>query len=344
MSNYLHRFQRLGFFMPMTILLCVLSFQSRAQTTAGNSVFSFLQFPYSAKATALGGINISTKNDLGLAMFNPALLQSTMDGEIQVSIKPYFAAIQQYDFSGAHYVAKKNLMLGWGIHYLDYGTIPMTDVIGNEQGSFHPNDYAVQFSAASSYIENFQIGATLKLIQSNYGIYKSNGVAMDIGLVYSGPNELTNVSMLIKNIGVQTKSYVRNESLPFNVILGVTKKLENAPIQFSITAERLSVWNNLYYDSTFSLLEGSKQPGKLQNVFNHLVLAGAFYLNNQVSINLGYNFMRRYELNVDNQQNGMNGFSAGLGLSLSRTKIQYGNAYFQRNLYHHFTVMYSLKK
>ena len=344
MSNYLHRFQRLGFFMPMTILLCVLSNQSRAQTTAGNSVFSFLQLPYSAKATALGGINISTKNDLGLAMFNPALLQSTMDGEIQVSIKPYFAAIQQYDFSGAHYVAKKNLMLGWGIHYLDYGTIPMTDIIGNEQGSFHPNDYAVQFSAASSYIQNFQIGTTLKFIQSNYGIYKSNGVAMDIGLVYSAPNELTNVSMLIKNIGVQTKSYVRNESLPFNVILGVTKKLENAPIQFSITAERLSVWNNLYYDSTFSLLEGSKQPGKLQNVFNHLVLSGAFYLNNQVAINLGYNFMRRYELNVDNQQNGMNGFSAGLALSLSRTKIQYGNAYFQRNLYHHFTVMYSLKK
>ena len=54
--------------------------------------------------------------------------------------------------------------------------------------------------------------------------------------------------------------------------------------------------------------------------------------------------MRRYELNVDNQQNGMNGFSAGLGLSLTRTKIQYGNAYFQRNLYHHFTVLYNLKK
>ncbi len=344
MRKYLHRIQRLGFFMPMTILLCVLSIQVRAQTTAGNSVFSFLQLPYSAKATALGGINISTKNDLGLAMYNPALLQSTMDGEIQVSIKPYFASIQQYDFSGAHYIAKKNLMLGWGVHYLDYGTIQMTDVIGNEQGSFHPNDYAVQFSAASSYIQNFQIGASLKWIQSNYGVYKSSGVAMDIGLVYSAPNELTNASLLIKNIGVQTKSYVHNESLPFNVILGVTKKLENAPVQFSVTAERLSVWNNLYYDSTFSLQEGSKQPGKLQNVFNHLVVAGEFYLNPQVAINLGYNFMRRYELNIDNQQNGMNGFSAGLGLSLTRTKIQYGNAYFQRNLYHHFTVLYRLKK
>ena len=74
-----------------------------AQSTAGNAVYQFLKLPYSAKATSLGGLNISSiGNDLGLAMMQPALLSTKLDGEFQVSVKPYFAGIQQYDFNGAN--------------------------------------------------------------------------------------------------------------------------------------------------------------------------------------------------------------------------------------------------
>ena len=337
-------YKKLGFFIALIFTLFMQGTQVAAQTTAGNAVYNFLQLPYSAKATALGGINISTKSDLGLAMFNPALLESTMDGDLHVSVKPYYASIKQYDFSGANYWKQKNIILGWGVHYMDYGSIQMRDVIGNDLGVIKPNDYAVQISLSTSYIQNFQLGTSLKLIQSNYGAYKSNGVAFDIGLVYSAPNDLSNASILVKNIGLQTKSYLQKEELPFNVIIGWTKKLENAPVQFSVTAERMSVWNNLYYDSTFSNMEGIKRPSSLKNVFNHLVIGGAFFIGEQVELNLGYNFIRRYELNVDNQQNFMNGFSAGFGLALNRTKLQYGNAFFQKNLCHHITLFYSLKK
>ncbi|MFM2439709.1 MAG: type secretion system protein PorQ [Bacteroidota bacterium] len=336
--------KKLGFFIAFIFTLFMQRAQVAAQTTAGNAVYNFLQLPYSAKATALGGINISTKSDLGLAMFNPALLESNMDGDLHVSVKPYYASIKQYDFSGANYFKQKNIVLGWGVHYMDYGSIQMRDVIGNDMGLIKPNDYAVQVSLSTSYIQNFQLGTSLKLIQSNYGAYKSNGVAFDIGLVYSAPSDLSNASILIKNIGLQTKSYLQKEELPFNVIIGWTKKLENAPVQFSVTAERMSVWNNLYYDSTFSNMEGVKRPSSLKNVFNHLVIGGAFFIGEQVELNLGYNFIRRFELNVDNQQNFMNGFSAGFGLALNRTKLQYGNAFFQKNLYHHITLFYSLKK
>ena len=74
-----------------------------AQTTAGNAVYQFLKLPNSAKATSLGGLNISSiGNDLGLAMTQPALLSTNLDGELQVSVKPYFAGIQQYDLNGAN--------------------------------------------------------------------------------------------------------------------------------------------------------------------------------------------------------------------------------------------------
>ena len=55
-----------------------------AQSTAGNAVYQFLKLPYSAKATSLGGLNISSiGNDLGLAMMQPALLSTKLDGKCE---------------------------------------------------------------------------------------------------------------------------------------------------------------------------------------------------------------------------------------------------------------------
>ena len=316
-----------------------------AQTTAGNAVYNFLELPYSAKATALGGLNISSMgSDLGLAMYNPSLLMPSMDNQLHVSVKPFYAGIQQYDVSGVKEWERKKITWGWGIHFMDYGNIPITDLAGNELGSMHPNDYAVQVSAASNYIEHFRIGGTLKWIHSNYGMYQSTGMAMDIALKYLAASNLSQASILVKNMGTQIKSTGSKQELPFNVILGWSKKLASAPIQFSVTADRLSVWNNLYYDANFSLAQGESVPGHLQNLFNHLIIASEVYIGNQVDIDLGYNFMRRYDLNVQNQVNGMNGMSTGVGMRFTNMHIQYGTAFFQRNMYHHFSLTYQFKK
>jgi hypothetical protein len=342
------KIHKLGVFI-LAIFFC--SPTIMAQTTIGNiggkesnAVYNFLNLPYSAKASALGGINISRiQPDIGLAMYNPALLTPAMDSWLHVSVKPYFADIKQFDFSGAKFIARKNIVVGWGVHYMDYGSVTMTDIAGNQMGNFHPNDYSLQVSASTNYLQNIHIGTTLKFIQSNYGLFKSNGLAMDIGLRYQPKSELSQVSVLIKNLGTQLKTYGSREELPFNLIVGWTKKLENAPFQFSLTAEKLSLWNLAYNDTSFNAQQGYTSPGSLQNLFNHLILAGEVFIGEQVSVNLGYNFMRRFDLNIQGQQNAMNGFSTGLALQLPRLEIQYGNAFFQKNMYHHFSLMYNLK-
>lgn len=347
MSVPFKKIQKLWIF-TVALFFCVhLTF---AQTTidniggkASNAAYQFLNLPYSAKASALGGIHISAiQSDLGLAMYNPSLLNKSMDGWIHIGVKPYLADIKQYDFSGANYFENKKITLGWGVHFMDYGTVAITDVAGNTLGNFKPNDYSIQVSAATSYIKNMQIGTTLKWIQSNYGIYKSNALALDIGVKYQPMSELSQVSLLVKNLGMQLKSYTTREELPFNLILGWTKKLENAPVQFSLTAEKLSLWNLVYNDTSFNNQQGYKSPGSLQNLFNHLILAGEVFIGQQVSLNIGYNFMRRFDLNIQGQQNGVNGFSSGIALQLSRFECQYGNAFFQKNRYHHFSLLYRL--
>ena len=331
-----------GFIIFITFFVSTLSVH--AQKSNANEVYQFLSLPYSAKATSLGGINIShLGSDLGLAMYTPALLDPSMDKTIHLSVKSYFSNIQQYDFSGAHYLPKKNWVIGWGLHYMGYGNINMTDVSGNEMGNFLANDYVAQVSMASLFRKNINLGATFKLIQSNYGIYKSTGVAMDISMVYTSSNRLLRASILANNVGGQLSSYTEKERLPLNIIMGVSKKLENAPIQFSLTAQRLSIWNNALYDPVFYSGEGYKAPSATQDIFNHLIMAAEANIGEQVSLDFGYNFIRRFDLNIQNQQNWLNGFSAGLGLKLPRATIQYGNAFFQRNLYHHFSIFYSLK-
>ncbi len=342
MIKYIYQLQKPGFFM---ILFSLNVSFIHAQTTAGNASFSFLSLPTTPKASSLGGINISSlQSDIGLAMHTPSLLTSDMNGQLFVGIKPYFAGIQQYDLFAVQHWQQKNITTGWGVHFLDYGNIPMTDMAGSELGTIHPNDYEVQFSAATKYIEHFRIGSTLKFIKSNYGIYKSSGVAMDIGLTYLSASNLSQTSILVKNIGTQLNTTGTKQDLPFNLIVGWSKKLEHAPIQISITADRLSVWNNSYYDPKYSDVYGTSSASSLQNLFNHLTMASELYIGDQVDINLGYNFIRRYDLNVYNQSNGLNGFSTGLGLKLDKLRLQYGNSFFQSNAYHHFALTYQILK
>lgn len=315
-----------------------------AQSTAGNAVFEFLKLPHAAKATSLGGLNISSiGRDLGLAMTQPALLSTNLDGEIQISVKPYFAGIQQYDLNGVNKL-KSNWVIGWGVHYMDYGSIEQTDILGNEFGMTNPNEYAIQFGIAKTYQEHFHFGTQIKFIQSNFGAYTSSGVAMDVGVRYLAPNGLAQWSILLQNVGTQIKYFQVKEELPLNLILGWSKKLANAPLQFSVTAERLSVWNNNLYDVDFYNQEGYAKPGGLQNVFNHLVLGTQLYIGENFELDLGYHFARRAELNLPNQPNSLNGLSTGFSFPYKRMQFQYGTGFFQKNNYHHFTLQYALKQ
>lgn len=45
----------------------------------------------------------------------------------------------------------KKWIIGWGLHYMGYGNINMTDVSGNEMGNFLANDYVAQVSMASLF-------------------------------------------------------------------------------------------------------------------------------------------------------------------------------------------------
>jgi hypothetical protein len=324
---------RLVFF----ILLLIVIGQGKGQTLGGNAVFNFMRLPASPQLTALGGVNVSvTANDAGLAFNNPALLKKEMHTQMNAVFNDHYAGIKAYHLSFSYRHEKLKTNFAWGLQYVDYGKITETDASGNIFGSLKPTDWVMQLSASRSYLQKWNYGTSLKLISSNYGNYRSNGIAFDAGVLYADSASLFSASLLVKNIGFQLKKYAGTgtDELPFDLQAGITKKLKNAPLSFSLTAQRLHLFDIRYNDTTFNNENGFEQSnGKFtfDKLFRHFVLAVQVLPAPQMEFTIGYNHLRRKELNIGNTFNGLSGFSIGAGAIFKKIQIRYARSHYQNN-------------
>ena len=205
------------------------------------------------------------------------------------------------------------------VQYFSYGKITQTDAAGNEYGSFNPRDYVIQFAASRKYLNHWFYGTAIKFIQSNYGQYRSSALAMDIGVNYADSNGHWQAGLLLKNMGVQLKSYTGQgqENMPFDLQLGITKRLSKAPIQFSWTVHQLH----------HLLLYNEDSTGTFDHIMQHMVVATQFFIGDKIELTAGYNHLRRRELSIPNTENGLTGFSFGCGVLLPMLQLRYARAY-----------------
>jgi hypothetical protein len=309
-----------------------------AQTIGGSSVFNFLKLPNTPQLSALGGVNVSvTSKDIGLSFNNPSLLKKEMHTQMNAVFNIFYADINAYHLSFAYRHEKLKTNFGWGLTYYDYGKIPETDPSGNILGSINPTDWVMQLSASRSYLQKWNYGASVKFISSNYGIYRSNGIAMDVGILYSDTANLFSASLVAKNIGYQLKKYSGTEAqeLPFDLQAGFTKKLKNAPLSFSFTAHHLHQFDIRYNDTVFNNENslGVTKNGKftIDKIFRHFVFAAQIFPVQQIEVTIGYNHLRRQELNISNTTSGLNGFSMGVGLVVKKIQVRYARTHYQNN-------------
>lgn len=320
----------------------------QSQTLGGNAVFSFLRQPMGARTWALGGTNISSlSNDVSLAFQQPALLRTSQQAQISTSVQSFVAGIRNYSLMAAALVPRSNWMSAIGVNYFNYGSITQTDAAGNTLGQINPADFVVQGMLSRTYNEKFNLGITLKFIHSNYGPYRSSGVAADIGVAYRDSANGWQASVLVKNMGAQLNAYSAGgvkEELPFDIQAGISKRLANAPFQFSLTAAGLQTWNTVYNDTSFRAGEGEINYtgiSFLNKLVNRLTFGVQVYPHEKLELMAGYNFQRRSELNVFNQVSGLNGFTLGTALLLKKMHLHYATGFYQRNLFHQLTINFN---
>ena len=317
----------------------------------GDNTYEFLNVPVSARVGALGGNLIAVKdNDPTLSLANPSLLSSEMSGMLTLSYLNYFADIN-YGFVSYVKDFKKVGTFSAGIKYINYGAFLETDEAGNELGNFTAGEYAFVVGWGKQIDSLFSVGANLKPIYSQLYNYYSVGIAMDFSATYYNPNNGLTVATVVKNVGTQMKPYVKGrdkEPLPFEIQIGISKKLKHMPFRASLDLIHLENWNLAYNDSTMatntneSLSDEEKKErnktGILTETFRHFVLGGEFVPSKTFNVRFVFNFKRRSELALDNKP-GLVGFSWGLGFRIKKFYISYGSArYHLAGSSNHFTV------
>jgi hypothetical protein len=159
---------------------------------------------------------------------------------------------------------------------------------------------------------------------------------MDFGLLFTDTANLLSVSLVAKNMGYQLKQYsgTESEELPFDLQVGITKKLKNAPLAFSFTAHHLHQFDIRYNDTVFNNENtGVSKDGNFtfDKIFRHFVFAAQVFPISQIEVTVGYNHLLRQELNIANTTNGLNGFSVGVGLVVKKIQVRYARTHYQNN-------------
>jgi len=298
---------------PYIILILLTNLFSNAFAQEGKSVFDFLKLPYSVRAGAMGGANVSLiESEPSLIFQNPGFLGAEMDKALSVNYLMYLADINA---ASAIFTKAAGERGAWaiGINYLDYGDIKETTVDNRIIGDVNIKDMAINGFYAHDLTEKIRGGINVKFIYSSFAEFTSTGIGVDLGLSYFNPDNDLSFGLAAKNLGRQIKAYYEERApLPLDIQFGMTKRFAHAPLRLSVTAIQLNTWQ------TYNL-KGKEDPF-VKNFFKHFVFAFDFIPTESFWASIGYNVKTSADMSLE-EGNKMGGFSGGAGIRVRSFEV-----------------------
>ena len=295
-----HSAAKLLSFIFLYLLLSTSTYSQESQTA-----YNFLRLPVSAHVAALGGDNITlTDDDATLIFHNPSLINGVSDRTINLNFMTY---MQGSKTACAAFVKAAGDRGTWGAtaQYMDYGTMKQTTADNEDLGTFSARDIAIGATFAYALTNSLSGGITAKVISSHIAGYNSLAVGVDLGLNYYNEETDWSLSAVARNLGGQVKAYDDEfERIPFDLQVGVSKRLSLAPLRFHATLSRLTEWD--------------------QSIGNHVAIGADVLLGENIYIAAGYNFRRASEMKISDDEGSSAhgaGLSLGAGLTLQRFKL-----------------------
>ena len=285
-------------------LFVLFSYEIEAQES--KTVYNFLRLPMSAHAAALGGENISIDDDDPTLVFhNPALASNVADRSLNLNYMTYMEGVK---VASASFVKAFRERATWALEaqYVDYGTMKHTTVDNEVLGDVSAKDIAVGGTFTYTLSDKIAGGVTAKFVSSSLAGYNSIGVAVDLGVNYLNPDLGLSLSAVARNLGGQLKAYEDDfEKLPFDLQLGVSKRLGESPLRFSVTMTRLHDWDDKF--------------------INHFIFGAEAFLSDNIWLGGGINPRRSDDMKISDGESESShgaGFSLGGGLQLDKFKLQ----------------------
>ena len=295
----------------------------------GEQIFNFLNVTTSARQAALGGEVLTLYDDIDQPLWNPSTISKELDNLVSASYVDFLTDVNYGSLSFAHLINRRIGTIHAGITYVNYGKFIAADENGNETGTFNAGDVAL--SLGYSYRipkSDFYAGSNIKFISSRIENYTSSGAALDFGLTYFNDTKPYIFSAVIRNVGYQLTAFDEvRESLPLEIAVGASYKVENVPLQWHLTINSLQKWNVSVENPSDSqtTIGGETSNDKISfiaNAFRHVVVGAEFFPDKGFNLRLGYNFRRGRELRLAESRT-FAGLSAGFGLKMGRLKLNY---------------------
>ena len=138
---------------------------------------------------------------------------------------------------------------------------------------------------------------------------------------------------MLKNIGRQISGYTSSsEIIPFEILLGLSKKLKHLPFRYSIVYNKLNKFDisNDYSLNTYTNIETGEieinDESIAKTILRHLIISGELNLfKDNLYLRGGFNFQRRFNMTIDSY-GGLVGFSFGVGMKVSKININYSRS------------------
>jgi hypothetical protein len=327
-----------------------------AQSQSGR-VYEFLGLPATARTTALGGYAApDLENDLGVALMYPSLMTHEMTNHLSLNFVDYFGDINYGTVAFARSFEKLGPLSG-SVQYINYGRFIETDESGETFGEFTAGEYSFMLGWGRRLSDRLYIGSNLKSMHSFYEEYSSWGMAVDVSLSYLNPEQLFAAGIVARNIGVQIKKYRdgNKEPLPFDIVIGASHKLANAPIRLMAVAHNLQRFDLTYPDIAPSYNLSLQETGREETlgeklgdigdkVMRHMVFGLEFLPSQNFNFRVGYNYRRRQEMKVESRLSTV-GLSWGFGFKISRFHLNYGRSnYHLAGAPNHISISTSLQE
>ena len=337
-------------FLIACLLLSCLALEAQI---GGRYAFTGASLPTNARVTALGGsvINI-LDDDVALAQQNPAVTDSSMHNQLSFNHNFHLAGISNGNVSYGRYLEKWGIAAHAALQYFNFGDFTRADEFGTTSGEFSAGEVGLTVGVGKQVNERIRAGINFKILSGSYEAYNNIGVGFDLGLHYT-KNARTSWAVVLRNIGGELSPIVdERRSLPIDLQIGYSKRLEHLPFRFSIIGHNLQEPYIRFDDPEFDLstdisgntVEVSSFTRNVDNFFRHIIFNGEFLLgkNEGFRLRFGYDHLRRRELRVSNLQS-LGGFSFGFGFNIKKIKIDYG-----RGVYHlaggvnHLSIRYNI--
>jgi hypothetical protein len=290
----------------MKVILSFLIITLFAACNYAQSTYEFLRLNLDARTAALGGSFVSGNDDANVIFHNPAGISLLQNNPVSFSFLNHILDINSASLAYSSELENFGRFAA-AIKYINYGEFEGKDEFGAETGNFSANEAAFIIGYSNSLDVNFYYGANVKLIYSGISDRSSTAIAIDAGLHYEIPSQMLNIGLAFSNIGTQISSYYdTREQLPFDVTIGISKRLEHLPLKLYLDFHKLNEDRNDFFQR-----------------FHAFSLGAEFTLSKALRLRAGYENEKRKELKIGSFA-GLAGFNAGIGIVISDYRFDYG--------------------